>query len=93
MKTLTSAQAQNNFGELLDAAQRGPVTITRRGRTVAFLLSPEEYDALCRGAVTPHSAALREQARRAIAAFRGRGRGGGVDRLLADRRAERLRGG
>lgn len=42
MKTVTSVEAQNRFGELLDNAQREPVTITRRGRTVAFLLSPED---------------------------------------------------
>lgn len=42
MKTITSVEAQNRFGELLDNAQREPVTITRRGRPVAFLLSPED---------------------------------------------------
>lgn len=42
MKTLTSMQAQNRFGELLDAAQREPVTVTRRGRPVAFVVSPED---------------------------------------------------
>lgn len=89
MKILTSAEAQNNFGELLDAAQRGPVTITRRGRTVAFMLSPAEFTALCRGKETPNTEALRAQARKAIAAFRGRGRGGAVARLLADRQADR----
>jgi len=38
MRTMTSVEAQNRFGELLDAAQREPVTITRRGRAVAFVL-------------------------------------------------------
>jgi prevent-host-death family protein len=42
MRTLTSVEAQNRFGELLDAAQREPVTITRRGRTVAFMVSPDD---------------------------------------------------
>lgn len=42
MKTLTSVQAQNRFGELLDAAQREPVTVTRRGRPVAFVVSPQD---------------------------------------------------
>lgn len=42
MRTLTSVEAQNRFGELLDSAQREPVTITRRGRPVAFVLSPED---------------------------------------------------
>ncbi|HEU0195714.1 MAG TPA: type II toxin-antitoxin system Phd/YefM family antitoxin [Nevskiaceae bacterium] len=42
MKTLTSMQAQSRFGELLDSAQREPVTVTRRGRPVAFVVSPED---------------------------------------------------
>ena len=46
MKTMSSVQAQNNFGELLDTAQREPITITRRGRTVAFLVSPQDMEDL-----------------------------------------------
>lgn len=42
MRTLTSVEAQNRFGELLDAAQREPVTVTRRGRPVAFVVSPQD---------------------------------------------------
>lgn len=42
MKTLSSVEAQNRFGELLDAAQREPVTVTRRGRPVAFVVSPQD---------------------------------------------------
>lgn len=42
MRTVTSVEAQNRFGELIDSAQREPVTITRRGRPVAFVLSPED---------------------------------------------------
>ncbi|MGH8116971.1 MAG: type II toxin-antitoxin system Phd/YefM family antitoxin [Rhodanobacteraceae bacterium] len=42
MKTLTSVEAQNRFGELLGAAQREPVTVTRRGRPVAFVVSPQD---------------------------------------------------
>ena len=42
MRTLTSVEAQNRFGELIDYAQREPVSITRRGRPVAFMLSPED---------------------------------------------------
>jgi prevent-host-death family protein len=44
--TLTSTEAQNRFGEMLDAAQREPVTITRRGRPLAFIISPEELKKL-----------------------------------------------
>lgn len=49
MKTMTSVEAQNRFGELLDTAQREPVTITRRGRTVAFLVSPQDMKELVEG--------------------------------------------
>ena len=42
MRTMTSVEAQNRFGELIDSAQREPISITRRGRPVAFVLSPED---------------------------------------------------
>lgn len=32
MRTVTSSETQNRFGELIDGVQREPVTITRRGR-------------------------------------------------------------
>jgi antitoxin (DNA-binding transcriptional repressor) of toxin-antitoxin stability system len=44
MLTLTSVEAQNRFGQLLDFAQREPVTITRRGRAVAQLLADRQAD-------------------------------------------------
>jgi prevent-host-death family protein len=46
MKTVSSAEAQNHFGELLDNAQRGPISITRRGRPVAFIVSPQDMQDL-----------------------------------------------
>ena len=42
MITVTSVEAQNRFGQLLDTVQREPVTITRHGRTVAFIVSPQD---------------------------------------------------
>jgi antitoxin Phd len=42
MITVTSTEAQNRFGEVLDIVQREPITITRRGRPLAFLISPDE---------------------------------------------------
>ncbi len=42
MITVTSAEAQNRFGKLLDTVQREPVTITRHGRTAAFIVSPQD---------------------------------------------------
>lgn len=46
MRTVSSAEAQNHFGELLDNAQREPITITRRGRPVAFVVSPQDMQDL-----------------------------------------------
>lgn len=44
--TITSAEAQNKFGQLLDTAQREPVSITRHGRTAAFLVSQQDMEEL-----------------------------------------------
>lgn len=44
MITKTSAEAQNQFGQLLDTAQREPVAITRHGRPAAFVISTQEMD-------------------------------------------------
>jgi len=46
MITVTSVEAQNRFGQLLDTAQREPVTITRHGRTAAFIVSPQDMEDL-----------------------------------------------
>ena len=42
MIAVTSVEAQNRFGQLLDTVQREPVTITRHGRTAAFMVSPQD---------------------------------------------------
>ncbi len=36
-------EAKNNFGRLLDTARQQPVTIDKQGRSVAVILSNEEY--------------------------------------------------
>ena len=46
MITVTSMDAQNHFGQLLDTVQREPVTITRHGRTAAFIISPRDMQDL-----------------------------------------------
>lgn len=46
MRTMAALEAKNRFGELLDAAQREPVTIEKHGRAVAVMLSAEEYKEL-----------------------------------------------
>ena len=45
MLTKTSAEAQNQFGLLLDTVQREPVAITRHGRPTAFVLSADDMEA------------------------------------------------
>ena len=49
MKEVAARDAKNRFGQLLDAAQREPVRITRSGRGIAVMLSVEQYERL-RGA-------------------------------------------
>jgi prevent-host-death family protein len=45
MLTMTSLAAQNQFGTLIDTAQRQPVAVTRHGRPVAVAISYEDYQA------------------------------------------------
>jgi len=35
--------AKNRFGQLLEAAQREPVTVTKQGRPTAVMMSVEDY--------------------------------------------------
>ncbi len=69
MRTMAARDAKNRFGELLDTAQREPVTIEKHGRPVAVLLSAQDYDDL--------KAAKRERLRAALQ--------GGIDDLDAGR--------
>lgn len=59
MITVTSVEAQNRFGQLLDTVQREPVTITRHGRTAAFIVSPQDMQDL-QDARRKRSAAVKE---------------------------------
>lgn len=45
MTTITYTNARNSLAQLIDSTEqnRQPVSITRNGKTVAVLLSPEEY--------------------------------------------------
>lgn len=60
MITKTSAEAQNQFGQLLDTVQREPVAITRHGRPAAYIVSPRDMEELM---------AKRANRKRAISAF------------------------
>ena len=46
MQVLTANQAKTHFGEFIDKAQKEPVKVTRRGRTVGIMVSEEEYEAM-----------------------------------------------
>lgn len=46
MKTIAASEAKNSFGILLDSAQQEPVTLTKKGRAVAVVLSIAEYERL-----------------------------------------------
>jgi hypothetical protein len=41
MLTLTSSEAQNTFGNVIDKSQREIVSVTRRGRVATLVMSPE----------------------------------------------------
>jgi len=40
------AEAHNRLSALLKRVQKGPIMLTRRGKPVGVILSPEEYDRL-----------------------------------------------
>lgn len=90
MITMTSVEAQNHFGMLLDTAQREPVSITRRGRPVAYLFSPQEFETLLQG---KNSIDVSSSTAQLLAVFRGSGKGGSAARLVEEREAERQREG
>lgn len=69
MRVMTSVEAQNHFGELIDAAQREPVTITRRGRPVVYVVSQQEYDELTKRLAINQSQVDIEKAKAAVAVF------------------------
>ena len=46
MREITVREARNRFGQLLDAAQRSPVRVTKKGRAVTVMLSMQLYDQL-----------------------------------------------
>ena len=46
MQIYTANEAKIHFGEFIDKAQREPVKVTRRGRTVGIMVSEQEYEAM-----------------------------------------------
>lgn len=45
---LTATEAKNRLGQVLESAQRGPVTIEKSGRRHSVVISAERYDELLR---------------------------------------------
>jgi prevent-host-death family protein len=45
MKDMSSTEAKTHFGALLDLAQREPVTIHKKGRAVAVMMSMQDFEA------------------------------------------------
>ena len=43
MKKFSAKEAKDEFGRLIDTAQREPVQIEKKGRAVAVVVSLEEY--------------------------------------------------
>ena len=46
MLTLSVAEAQSHFGELIDRSQREPVQVTRQGQPVAYVIGGQEMQVL-----------------------------------------------
>ena len=44
-KAIPATEAKTNFGALLDKVQREPLTISKKGRPVAVLMSMDEFEA------------------------------------------------
>ncbi len=63
-------EAKNRLGELLDAAQRGPVTIEKHGRPVAVMVSAQDYQDL----ETLKLTSLRTEIRKGLDDIEGLGR-------------------
>jgi len=43
-KVIPAAEAKTNFGALLEKVQREPLTISKKGRLVAVLMSMDEFE-------------------------------------------------
>lgn len=50
---MTATDAKNRFGELLEMARKQPVFIQKNGRTVAVMVSPEEYQRMVESSTAP----------------------------------------
>lgn len=46
MQTIDASDAKSRFGSLLESVQREPITIKKRGRVVAVMVSVEDYEGM-----------------------------------------------
>ncbi len=46
MKEINATDAKNRFSKLLDAVQRAPLRVTRKGRSVGVMMSVQHYERL-----------------------------------------------
>lgn len=63
MKEIAARDAKNQFGQFLDAAQRAPVRVTKKGRPAGVMMSEEQYQRL-RGAAWDRLQATVDEIRR-----------------------------
>jgi prevent-host-death family protein len=61
MKSITASEAKTRFGELLDNAQREPVTVSKQGRPVAVMMSIHDYEEMKLEHLRAHLAVGEEQ--------------------------------
>ncbi|MES2413292.1 MAG: type II toxin-antitoxin system Phd/YefM family antitoxin [Pseudomonadota bacterium] len=60
MTTVSALEAKNRLGQILDAAQREPVTITRHGRPYVVVIAVDDYEALLAGSPEKESGSRRK---------------------------------
>ena len=53
MRTITALEAKNAFGQLLEAAQREPVAVTKNRRLVAAMFSMEDIKSMANAYLSP----------------------------------------
>jgi antitoxin Phd len=44
MQTMPALEAKNHFGQLIEAAQRQPITVTKQGRPAVVVMSTYEFE-------------------------------------------------
>jgi prevent-host-death family protein len=85
-RSISATDAKNRFGEVLKAAEAGPVFIEKRGRYQAVVLALDDYQSLLARNRTPDEArldALRKEFDKLYARMQSRRSRSATDRLLA----------